>query len=277
MPHPDPQDDRDTGRMDRRGGEAADHHHGERRERRWRRSAASPSDTRFRWSRSGSAWSACRPAIRCTWATTRRACSQEADLVIVMDADVPWIPNEQQSPRPTAASSSIGEDPAFMRYPMRSFPSDLAITSNTASALEVLEQALAKQSIPQARIDARRTALTEFNSKRKRGARQGVAPRRPTRSRQAYLSRMIGEVVGDDAVIFNEYSLMQDHCPREKAGHVLRPLRRRRAWLGLRRGARRQARGAREAGGRDARRRRLHVRQSDGRRIGCRTCTSCRS
>ena len=27
---------------------------------------------------------------------------------------------------------------------------------------------------------------------------------------------MIGETVGDDAVIFNEYSMEQEHCPREK-------------------------------------------------------------
>ena len=32
----------------------------------------------------------------------------------------------------------------------------------------------------------------------------------------AYLSRMVGEAVGDDAVIFNEYSLIQEQCPREK-------------------------------------------------------------
>jgi acetolactate synthase-1/2/3 large subunit len=34
----------------------------------------------------------------------------------------------------------------------------------------------------------------------------------------AYLSRMIGEILGEDAVIFNEYTLSQDHCPREKPG-----------------------------------------------------------
>ena len=56
---------------------------------------------------------------------------QEADLVIVMDADVPWIPNEQ-TPHKDARFVTLGEDPAFRRYPMRSFPSDLAITSKTS-------------------------------------------------------------------------------------------------------------------------------------------------
>jgi len=81
---------------------------------------------------------------------------QEADLIIVMDADVPWIPSEQD-PHPDCRFATIGEDPTFRLYPMRSFPSDLAITSNTARALEALDQALAKHAIPEARITARRT------------------------------------------------------------------------------------------------------------------------
>jgi acetolactate synthase I/II/III large subunit len=139
---------------------------------------------------------------------------QEADLIIAMDADVPWIPNEQ-SPKEDCKFATLGEDPAFKRYPMRSFPSDLAITSNTARALEALEQALAKQSIPQARIDARRTRANEFNKKRKEALAKASAT--PTdKITKAYLSRLIAETVGDDAVIFNEYSLEQDFCPREK-------------------------------------------------------------
>lgn len=138
----------------------------------------------------------------------------EADLVIIMDADVPWIPAEQ-SPHANARFASIGEDPAFKRYPMRSFPSDLAITSNSARAVEALEQALGKLSIPQPRIDARRTRAADFNRKRKEQlARQSATP--ADKITKAYLSRMIAETVGDDAVIFNEYSMEQEHCPREK-------------------------------------------------------------
>jgi acetolactate synthase-1/2/3 large subunit len=139
---------------------------------------------------------------------------QEADLIVMLDADVPWIPAEQE-PRPDCRFASIGEDPAFNRYPMRSFPSDLAITSNTARALEALEQALTRQSIPQPRIDARRTRVAEFNRKRKEAlAKQSATP--TDKITKAYLSRLIGETIGDDAVIFNEYTLEQDHCPREK-------------------------------------------------------------
>ena len=51
-----------------------------------------------------------------------------------------------------------------------------------------------------------------------------AAPRRPRRRSPrrritaAHFSRAIGEAVGDDAIIFNEYPLSLDHCPREKPG-----------------------------------------------------------
>ena len=140
---------------------------------------------------------------------------QEADLVIVMDADVPWIPNEQ-TPHKDARFVSLGEDPAFRRYPMRSFPSDLAITSKTSTALEMLEQALAKHSFPEARMSARRTRAAEFNRKRKENLAKASATPTGDKINFAYLSRLVGECIGDDAVLFNEYSLIQEQISRDK-------------------------------------------------------------
>ena len=56
--------------------------------------------------------------------------------------------------------------------------------------------------------------------KRKRNEQLAKASAAPASDKitPAYLSRIIGEAVGTDAVIFNEYPLMQDHCPREKPG-----------------------------------------------------------
>ena len=54
---------------------------------------------------------------------------KDADLVIVIEADVPWIPGKEQPPA-DARVVQIGEDPLYARYPMRSFPSDLTITSS---------------------------------------------------------------------------------------------------------------------------------------------------
>jgi acetolactate synthase-1/2/3 large subunit len=136
----------------------------------------------------------------------------EADLVIVIEADVPWIPGEHQ-PQDDCRIATIGEDPSFSRFPLRSFPSDLAITATAASALEALEAALAKRDVPD--TGARRKSVAERVETRRAQLAKASAPSGDTIS-PAYLSRMIGEAVGPDAVIFNEYTLMQEHCPREK-------------------------------------------------------------
>ena len=66
----------------------------------------------------------------------------DADLVIVIESDVPWMPSKEAPPA-GARIVQIGEDPLYARYPMRSFPSDLTITATALSVLEALEQALA--------------------------------------------------------------------------------------------------------------------------------------
>ena len=139
---------------------------------------------------------------------------EAADLVVVIESDVPYMPFEQ-TPREGCRFATIGEDPAFKRYPMRSFPSDLAITATASSALDALEIALSRVTVSEVRIKARKAQAAEQNSKRKAQLAVASTPDGETIS-PAYLSRAITEAVGDDAVIFNEYSLMQDHCPREK-------------------------------------------------------------
>ncbi len=140
---------------------------------------------------------------------------QDADLAIVCEADVPWIPGDQP-PKAGCRFATLGEDPAFTRYPMRSFPSDLAITATAESGFAALDAALAKLPIPEARIAARRIRVADFKAKREE--RLAKASARPANDviTPAYLSRAIGEAVGVDAVIFNEYTLVQDYCPREK-------------------------------------------------------------
>jgi acetolactate synthase I/II/III large subunit len=142
---------------------------------------------------------------------------QEADLAIVIEADVPYIPGDQP-PKPDCKFATIGEDPVFARYPMRSFPSDLAMTATATSALEALEAALGKLSVNEARVNARRIRAADHKKKRDEQLAKVSATPTGDKITPAYLSRLIGEIVGTDAVIFNEYTLMQDHCPREKPG-----------------------------------------------------------
>ena len=154
---------------------------------------------------------------------------------------------------------------------MRSFPSDLSIASPAAIALAALDAALAKQKL---NVDARRAKLdraprraarerSRRTRRRDRAQRRDIQRRgrRGGRRRRGHLQRI---------------SASLDHCAREKPGTFYGLSRRRRTRLGARRRDRREARGAGEIRGRDHRRRRLHVRQSDRRATGSPTNSTCR-
>jgi acetolactate synthase I/II/III large subunit len=140
----------------------------------------------------------------------------DSDLVIVLECDVPWIPSLQK-PAGGARIAHIGEDPFFVRYPMRSFPSDLAIQAGADNVLKALTAAVEERlQMAEARIAARRGRLTERMRNRRAQLVKESAP--GERISPEYLSRMIGETLGPDAVVFNEYPLRPDHCAREKPG-----------------------------------------------------------
>ena len=65
----------------------------------------------------------------------------EADVVLVLDVPVPWVPSRQR-PAASAAVIQIGPDPNFVDLPLRGHPATLAITSAVEPALESLGAAL---------------------------------------------------------------------------------------------------------------------------------------
>jgi acetolactate synthase I/II/III large subunit len=140
----------------------------------------------------------------------------DADLVIVIESDVPWIPHLQHPPGGCRVAH-IGEDPFYVRYPMRSFPSDLAVQAGAAQALDALARAVEPRlQMADARIAARRARLTDrMRTRRAQLAKDSAAG---TTISPEYLSHAIGEAVGKDAIIINEYPLRADHCAREKPG-----------------------------------------------------------
>ena len=141
----------------------------------------------------------------------------DADLILVIECDVPWIPGAK-APGPQARIVHIGEDPAFLRYPMRSFPSHLSIAASAGPALAALEAALAKRAAGvKAQLVARRTWALARGEARRRKLDAQVQADAPHISPE-YLSRCIGEMAGPDGLIVNEYQLRLDHCARTRPG-----------------------------------------------------------
>jgi acetolactate synthase-1/2/3 large subunit len=140
----------------------------------------------------------------------------EADLVVVLECEVPWYPVDHRL-APNCKVASIGEDPAFVRYPMRSFPSDLTIAAGAVAAIPALDAALAKMNPDAGRISARRGRVSEQSGARRAKAVKAAEAIGETIT-VPYASRCVADAVGDDAIIFNEYPLSLEHCPREKPG-----------------------------------------------------------
>jgi acetolactate synthase-1/2/3 large subunit len=140
----------------------------------------------------------------------------EADLVLVLDCDVPWIP-DQAAPAAACRVAHLGVDPLFTRYPMRGFRSDLAITGEVTDALVKLDSALASADAAlDERIAARRSSVAAFRAGRGLGAARDTQA--PASMNAKWFSRCIDNITDQDTVLVNEYPLMLEELSLARAG-----------------------------------------------------------
>jgi len=145
---------------------------------------------------------------------------KDADLVVVIDCDVPWINQLDKPPSADCRVAHLGEDPSFARYPMRSYRSDIAIVGETAVILRALDAALGRLTPPmEPKITARRKRLTERAAQtRKEWAETSTAAGKSDAIKPEWLSQCLGAALPKDAIVVNEYPLLPEHCPRELPG-----------------------------------------------------------
>jgi acetolactate synthase-1/2/3 large subunit len=132
----------------------------------------------------------------------------EADLIVVIESDVPWFPTRAK-PKPGTKVIQIGVDPFFSRYPMRTFPADVPIASDPPTALAALRQAMRPYRRGRRKAIAARWArlAREHDEQRKtwRAAAESLRKDRPID--MEWLSRCIGKVRDGETVLINEYDL----------------------------------------------------------------------
>jgi acetolactate synthase-1/2/3 large subunit len=141
-----------------------------------------------------------------------------ADLVIVIESDVPWMPSKEAPPA-GARIVQIGEDPLYARYPMRSFPSDLTITASALSALEALEQALRGRT--RAFTEERRVRLVARSRELHAQWRvEAELAGRGNKNTLAWLNHCLRDIVDRATIVVSEYSFRQEYCPLEAPGSL---------------------------------------------------------
>jgi len=121
---------------------------------------------------------------------------------------------------PEARVIHVGGDPLFVRYPIRTFPMELALRGDAAATLA----ALASEVKPHARsheagISARSAALrAEHDAQRAAWHNAAVAAQGESPIDFDWLSRCIGEGAGEDAIFVNEYDLRLTQVSRDRPG-----------------------------------------------------------
>jgi acetolactate synthase-1/2/3 large subunit len=136
---------------------------------------------------------------------------EEADAILVLDCDVPWIP-AQAEPRADARIFQIGNDPLFARYPTRGFRSDGTVQASPAAFLQALGAALSKLDIDSRDRTDRLAWLQRIQASNRTqlaaAINQGSTAQGPLT--MAAVSHVLGQALKryPSAIVINEYSLV---------------------------------------------------------------------
>ncbi|HEY2590303.1 MAG TPA: thiamine pyrophosphate-requiring protein [Steroidobacteraceae bacterium] len=151
--------------------------------------------------------------------TDTRVALERADLILVVDADVPWIP-AVSSPRTGTRVVHIGVDPLYVRYPIRSFRTDLALATTLEQLLAPLTAALDhRAAISLVDYAARTRRIQQLGAER----RAELEARRRTitgegRLTRAWLTTCLNQAVSRDDCIVSEYWVERELIERELPG-----------------------------------------------------------
>ena len=136
----------------------------------------------------------------------------EADVVLVLDTAVPWVPH-RQGLAPDATIIQAGPDPWHQRVPVRSFAADVTLAGSSGDVIE----ALAGLMVPRDRTE-RFGRLAERNGAR-RAAATAVKPGALT---AAVASRAIAALAGDTGRVVSELGAQVGRDALRPSGPVFR-------------------------------------------------------
>jgi acetolactate synthase I/II/III large subunit len=152
--------------------------------------------------------------MHCGW--DPHALLKQADVVLVVDCDVPWIPKEGQ-PKPEAKIIHVGPDPLFARYPLRGFRTDLALTGAVAPTLQTLWRAAQKQAVSVKQIEERRRTISAYSDDVRKKARAGMEPMPATISGK-WLSACVNKLLDANTILVNEYPTVLEEMVIKEPG-----------------------------------------------------------
>jgi acetolactate synthase-1/2/3 large subunit len=151
----------------------------------------------------------------------------EADVGLLVDVDVPWIPKDTPE-NPATFWAHIDVDVVKHAFPMWGFPNNLRIAGDSCRILAQLVAELKARATPAFRDAAakRVAALAKEHEARMQGVAKLAADRgEPGRINPQYLCAELGRAIGPEDIVLNESirntSAVSNQIPRTRPGTLI--------------------------------------------------------
>lgn len=125
----------------------------------------------------------------------------EADLILVLECDVPWIPSIDKI-SPGVKVIQVGIDPLYERYPMRGFRSDLSIRSSARLFLEAMLDEI------EAPLNSERGSAVTARCRQLRATARAAVAKVPAQMTMAWASACLDRERPANSILVNEYPLV---------------------------------------------------------------------
>jgi acetolactate synthase-1/2/3 large subunit len=144
------------------------------------------------------------PSEHPLWAGSGEEQLQRADVVLLLDVEVPWVP-AVAAPPPDARVLQIDVDCAKASMPLWTFPVELGLTADTRVALPQLEQVLCELATPERRRawEARRREAEAEVAEARAGWRRRATSTEPADAADAVLAAL-DRTLPTDAIVLDE-------------------------------------------------------------------------
>ena len=131
----------------------------------------------------------------------------KADVVLVLDSMVPWIPAHTELARGCKVIQ-MGADPLHSKLPVRGYPSDLTLTGDIALTLADLALALADRMAPNsAAVVSRREKLEKAHAKDRAAVMKIASDGSGEAMHPFYATKCINEAFGPEATYVSELAM----------------------------------------------------------------------
>src|SRR5699024_3207682 len=127
---------------------------------------------------------------------------KEADLVLVFDSDVPWIPSKNK-PSGECIVYHFDEDPLKDSMPLWYVPSKRSFAVDSMTALKQLNDSISNSRLDLTTINERKKKVTLYHSKQREEWKAREVYRADLITPE-YLTACIREVLDEDTIIMNE-------------------------------------------------------------------------